>query len=253
LDPAAHPVTVFLLCLLAAAATAVAKFTKLLNSPAAARREESSMRKTLLVALAIAVQPAPAAAAVQLADPHPATSPGSWMSIADYPAGAMARHQEGSVGFRLQVDPSGVVQSCSVTNSSGSSSLDEGTCALLKSRAKFDPARDSNGHAVAGTFASHVQWVYPQVVPAPAAEPQAVEIHGSERRGDGVSVLWVDETGRITKCDKGDSGYANIPDPQDFCRMFALGSRYAPPALYKGRPQKRKITLTLHVDDVNVR
>ena len=209
------------------------------------------MRKILFIALAVASQSG--AAAAQAADPRPATSPGSWMAISDYPADALAKHQEGTVRFALGIDAAGAVRSCTILASSGSPSLDEGTCALLRSRARFDPARDANGHAVAGTFASRIQWVYPQAAPAPAAQPQAVELHGSERRGDGVSVLWVDEAGLITRCDKGDSGYHNIPDPEDFCRMFPVGTRFAPPAIYKGRPQKRKVTLTLHVDDVNVR
>jgi TonB family protein len=209
------------------------------------------MCKILFVVLGVAVHST--AAAAQSADPHPATSPGSWMAISDYPADALAKHQEGTVRFALGVDPAGTVRSCTILASSGSPSLDEGTCALLRSRAKFDPGRDGSGHAVAGTFISHVQWVYPNVTAAPAAEPQPVEIHGFERTGDGVSVLWVDETGHIAKCDKGDSRYKNIPDPDDFCRMFTVGARFAPPAVYKGKPVKRKITLTLHIDDVNVK
>lgn len=184
--------------------------------------------------------------------PSPATSPASWMSISDYPADALANHQEGTVGFLLQVDASGQVQSCSVTQSSGSTALDEGTCALLKSRAKFQPARDSSGRAVGGTFASHVEWVYPKQAPAASTTPAPVELHGFDRIGYGSSVLSVDENGIITKCEHGDSGYANIPSPPDFCWMFPVGSRYGPPALYKGRPMKRRITMKLNIQDQNV-
>lgn len=204
-------------------------------------------------AIAIILLSQGTATAAQAIDPHPATSPTAWMAISDYPSAALAGHQEGTVGFALQVDSAGNVQSCSIIQSSGSPSLDEGTCALLKIRAKFEPARDAGGHAVAGTFASHVQWVYPQTVAASVAEVRPIELHGSQRIGDGVSVLWIDETGHITKCDKGDSQYKNIPDPEDFCSMFTVGAQFAPPAIYKGRPQKRKVTLTLHIEDVNIR
>jgi len=201
--------------------------------------------------LACAASVLSTAAVAQSADPSPATSPGSWMSISDYPADALAKHQEGTVGFALQVDASGQVQSCSITQSSGSPALDQGTCALLRSRAKFQPARDASGHAVGGTFASHVEWVYPKTAPA-AAAPAPVELHGFDRTGYGSSVLSVDENGIITKCEHGESGYLNIPSPPDFCWMFPVGSRYGPPALYKGKPMKRRITMKLDIKDENV-
>jgi len=34
--------------------------------------------------------------------------------------------------------------------------------------------------------------------------------------------------------------------------MFPIGSRYDPPALYKGRPKKRRITMKLNIQDQNV-
>lgn len=203
--------------------------------------------RTMMIFAAMVVAQSTAVIA-QSMEPEPATSPGTWMSMSDYPADALTKHQEGSVGFALQVDPSGRVQSCSVTSSSGSQVLDDATCALLKSRARFKPAQDAAGHAIAGTFASHVQWVYPKAAPALAP----VELHGFDRIGYGASVLTVDENGMVTKCEHGDSGYANIPSPPDFCWMFPVGSRYGPPALYKGKPMKRRITMRLDIKDQNV-
>lgn len=204
-----------------------------------------------LALLAWVVAASSTAATAQSADPRPATSPASWMSISDYPAEALAKHQEGTVGFALEVDALGQVQSCSVTQSSGSTALDDDTCKLLKSRAKFQPARDSSGHSVEGRFASHVEWVFPKTEPA-AAAPAPIELHGFDRIGYGSSVLSVDENGIITRCEHGDSGYENIPSPPDFCWMFPAGSRYGPPTLYKGRPMKRRITLKLNIQDQNV-
>lgn len=210
-----------------------------------------SMRKVAFFVLAAVVQSASAAA--QASDPQPASSPATWMSISDYPADALAKHQEGTVHFILQIDALGHVQSCAVTAGSGSPSLDAATCALLKSRASLQPARDALGKAVAGSFASHVQWVYPQAAPPTAAAKLApAELHGIHRAGYGSSVLSVDENGIINKCEHGDSGYLNIPDPPDFCWMFPVGSRYGPPALYKSKPMKRRITMKLDITDENV-
>jgi hypothetical protein len=97
-----------------------------------------------------------------------------------------------------------------------------------------------------------VEWVYPKSAPAAASALAPVELHGFDRDGYGSSVLSVDENGIITKCEHGDSGYANIPSPPDFCWMFPVGSRYGPPALYKGKPMKRRITMKLDIKDQNV-
>ncbi len=70
--------------------------------------------------------------------------------------------QQGTTGFRLEVGPNGRVTSCTVTSSSGASSLDSATCRLMKSRAKFTPAHDSTGAAVADSVSSRIRWVLPK-------------------------------------------------------------------------------------------
>jgi protein TonB len=46
------------------------------------------------------------------------------------------------------------VQSCNVVQSSGNGALDSATCNIIRRRAKFTPARDSNGQAVSDTVQS---------------------------------------------------------------------------------------------------
>ncbi|MEA3050169.1 MAG: hypothetical protein QOG84_2005 [Sphingomonadales bacterium] len=95
-------------------------------------------------------------------DTAPAPPPGSSLatlfSDADYPMAALRRHEQGKVDFRLDIDSAGGVTGCTVTHSSGSVSLDEATCRLLKERAHFSPARDAAGNAVPDTFDGHIIW-----------------------------------------------------------------------------------------------
>jgi protein TonB len=86
----------------------------------------------------------------------------SYVSDADYPASALRGEEQGATRFRLTVGPDGRVQDCTVTGSSGSSSLDSATCRIMKSRARFTPARDSTGSATGDTVSSTIRWVLPE-------------------------------------------------------------------------------------------
>jgi protein TonB len=86
----------------------------------------------------------------------------SYVSDADYPAAALRGEEQGATRFRLTVGPDGRVQDCTVTGSSGSSSLDSATCRIMKSRARFTPARDSTGSATGDTVSSTIRWVLPE-------------------------------------------------------------------------------------------
>lgn len=67
----------------------------------------------------------------------------------DYPAEAQRNGEEGTVQAELSVDERGRVTSCTVIRSSTHRSLDEATCGIVRRRARFNPARDVNGDAVA--------------------------------------------------------------------------------------------------------
>jgi len=72
-------------------------------------------------------------------------------SADDYPAAAQAAGAEGTAQAELTVGPDGRVVGCNLIRSTGNSSLDSATCNILRRRAKFTPARDSNGQATTDT------------------------------------------------------------------------------------------------------
>jgi protein TonB len=84
-----------------------------------------------------------------------------YVSDADYPDAALRGGEQGATRFRLQVGADGRVTGCTVTGSSGSSALDSATCRLMKSRARFTPARDSTGKPTTDSVASTIRWVLP--------------------------------------------------------------------------------------------
>ena len=85
----------------------------------------------------------------------------SYFSTDDYPAAALRGNEQGTTGFSLTIGPSGRVEACSVTSSSGSSSLDQATCRILRSRARYTPARDQNGQPTSGRDSGRVTWRLP--------------------------------------------------------------------------------------------
>lgn len=72
-------------------------------------------------------------------------------SADDYPAAAQAAGAEGTAQATLTIGPTGQVVGCNLIRSTGNSSLDSATCNILRRRAKFSPARDSNGQATTDT------------------------------------------------------------------------------------------------------
>jgi len=72
-------------------------------------------------------------------------------SADDYPASAQAAGAEGTARASLTIGTDGRVASCNITQSTGNSALDAATCNILRRRAKFVPARDSNGNATIDT------------------------------------------------------------------------------------------------------
>ena len=92
----------------------------------------------------------------------PANFPAAWVTNQDYPSAALVARQEGEVRFLVTVGTDGSVAECRIVKSSGSDSLDNGTCSLIRRRAKFEPARDEKGMAVTGYYLSRVAWRVPQ-------------------------------------------------------------------------------------------
>ena len=92
----------------------------------------------------------------------PRSNPGSWATNDDYPSAALRAEEEGVTGFRLTVGTDGRVSECSVTSSSGSSTLDAATCKLITRRARFTPAKDADGNPVTDTYSNRIRWQIPE-------------------------------------------------------------------------------------------
>ncbi len=98
-----------------------------------------------------------------IAEPPRAKTPlQALISVNDYPMSALANREAGRVEFRLDVGPSGRVHGCAITRSSGSTALDSTTCRILRSRARYTPARDSRGMPVGYAVEYGVEWRLPE-------------------------------------------------------------------------------------------
>jgi protein TonB len=83
-------------------------------------------------------------------------------STDDYPASALAAGVGGTAQAELTIGADGRVTGCNLIRSTGNGALDSQTCNILRRRAKFTPARDSNGNATADTIRTPpITWVVP--------------------------------------------------------------------------------------------
>ena len=106
----------------------------------------------LLAALAVAPDPE---------GPRRAQSAGNlaqYFSNDDYPVEALRRGAQGTVAFRLDIDATGIPTGCTIEQSSGDAALDQATCDIARTRARFRPARDAQGRPVPDTHAARVTW-----------------------------------------------------------------------------------------------
>lgn len=93
---------------------------------------------------------------------RPRTNPAGWVTTDDYRSNWIRQEMTGKARFRLDIAADGRVTNCTITASSGHPQLDAATCALVTKRAKFQPARGSNGEPVAGTYSNAIDWQLPE-------------------------------------------------------------------------------------------
>lgn len=91
----------------------------------------------------------------------PRNDPGAWVTANDYRTSWINREMVGTAGFKVQVGANGRAESCLITRSSGHDALDKATCDLISKRARFEPAKNSKGEKISGTYASSVRWQLP--------------------------------------------------------------------------------------------
>lgn len=132
-------------------------------------------------------------------------------STADYPLAALRYAQQGTVAFAVAIDPTGRVTACSVTQGSGSISLDRATCSIIQRRARFTPARDAVGRAVEDRFAGRVRWVLPAEPPIPFADHKL------------ALVFTIDASGAVARC-RVEASFAR-PDNDQRCSSMLPEAR----------------------------
>lgn len=118
---------------------------------------------------------------------------------ADYPAEARRNREQGTTRYRLEVDERGRTTGCTVTDSSGSRSLDAAGRRVFIAKTLWLPGKDTEGRAVPSSYTVPVRWQMPKPDPVKSGT-----ITFSARRG---------------------------PDGQPIeCQIVALGSAPKPPS-----------------------
>jgi TonB family protein len=90
--------------------------------------------------------------------PRPITDAAGFVRNDDYPIEAVRAKASGKVLVRLTIDPTGKPVECAYIARSGSALLDQQTCAIFLRRARFEPALDAQGKAVAAPYVTKINW-----------------------------------------------------------------------------------------------
>lgn len=92
----------------------------------------------------------------------PRGSPGNWVTPDDYPSRALREEREGVTGISFTIGADGRVSNCQVNAPSGSPDLDAATCPNFTRRARYTPAKDSAGNALATNSSQRIRWQIPK-------------------------------------------------------------------------------------------
>jgi hypothetical protein len=85
-----------------------------------------------------------------------------------------------------------------------------------------------------------------------AAQSQTIELRGRINESHAASELVVGADGIVTKCEPARRSYDNVLRPPDLCGAYRPGTRYSPPATFKGKPQRRKVRITITTWEENI-
>jgi protein TonB len=81
-----------------------------------------------------------------------------YMTVDDYPSESFKNNEEGQVVFELKIGKDGLPKNCRIVQSSGFERLDNRTCEIMMKRARFQPARLSNGEPAEDYYTNKVTW-----------------------------------------------------------------------------------------------
>ena len=82
----------------------------------------------------------------------------SWQRriIENYPSRAIRNNEEGTVGVQVTINAEGRVSGCTVSSSSGSSTLDDAACQDITRYGRFSPALNDAGNPTTGSWATRI-------------------------------------------------------------------------------------------------
>jgi hypothetical protein len=152
-----------------------------------------------------------AAAAAQLSAPVPLNLK-EWVTPSDWPPYMLQKTDVWwDVGVRLVVAADGTLRACIIQTRSGSSDADQLTCDLIRKRARFQPARWTDGSPVTGVYSTTVAWISSTMAfYAPMRPPKGHDADldvSVEQLPPGLkspslvrAMFAVDESGKISSC-----------------------------------------------------
>ena len=148
------------------------------------------VRRSLLAAALLVAGPAGAQRSIKA---FPAGDPGDWFGPDNYPKEAIRTNRQGRVVVALGIDSTGSVATCAVRVSSGTTALDESTCAAAREHGRFNPATDGKGRPIASTYILPVLWTLP-------GTPSAVDLAIVPARRVQASETFFNAAGVVTSC-----------------------------------------------------
>jgi TonB family protein len=206
------------------------------------------------------------AATAEFGQPVPLGDAGDWIRSQDYPPGPLRAREQGTTVFLLDVDEKGAVTSCTVTESSGISELDATACALLRLRARFQPALDAKKRAIRSTYSNRVRWQIPQsgsvtdpegaragMLPLPLGSPgewvtpddYPSEALRESKIGTTYFELRIRANGRPSNCTVlGSSGTAALDEAT--CHLLMQRAAFEPVREVNGQPADRLYRNRVH-------
>lgn len=161
----------------------------------------------------------------------------AWIARNDYPARAKRAGDEGRTAIELTINKFGRVVDCIVTESSGSSELDTATCRNVRSRARFRPAFDAKGEAIASKYETAVRWKL-DARPTPEAFGAAFS-------------FTVAEDGTVEDCEV--SGMIGaVPKALLAQNPCTRNAKYEPFLDANGNPVRRRVTQSYSTDVMEI-
>lgn len=179
----------------------------------------------LFIALPIAVAPAVG----ETSQTPRLMNPEAVLTRDDYPAESLRRNESGVVSTLLHISWDGRVSSCDVTESSGYATLDARTCALLKSRVRFEPTPSAGGDLLPREYRRADSWGVDDHQPtAELTIPLQVSRLPAEYRAPLKARLIFDVAGHNVTCDVTASSGSDAAD-RAACAYINRQFTVAPP------------------------